>query len=61
MTVPDTKMSERHKQELKDKRTQLFTHYLKNPLDTTLAREIKDIDDTLAEHAERSSAKKRKV
>jgi hypothetical protein len=39
-------------EELKAKRNLLFARFLKNPLDTRLALEIKIIDDQVAESAE---------
>ena len=47
----------RKREELKAKRDQLFDRYLKHPMDTRLALEIKAIDDQIAEHAGRKEAK----
>lgn len=50
----DTEIEEKRKrEELKAKRDQLFDRYLKHPMDTRLALEIKAIDDQIAEHAGR--------
>lgn len=56
----DTPNEEKRKrEELKAKRDQLFDRYLKHPMDTRLALEIKAIDDQIAEHAGRKEAKAR--
>lgn len=39
----------KNREELKDKRERLFAAYLKQPSDTSLAREIKLLDDQVAE------------
>jgi hypothetical protein len=58
--VLDTPNEEKRKrEELKAKRDQLFDRYLKHPMDTRLALEIKAIDDQIAEHAGRKEAKAR--
>ena len=56
----DTPNEEKRKrEELKAKRDQLFDRYLKHPMDTRLALEIKAIDDQIAEQAGRKEAKAR--
>lgn len=58
--MPDTPIEEKRKrEELKAKRDQLFDRYLKHPMDTRLALEIKAIDDQIAEHAGRKEEKTR--
>ena len=49
----------RKREDLKAERNQLFERYLKHPMDTRLALEIKVIDDQLAEGAEPSAGKNR--
>jgi hypothetical protein len=48
------------REELKAKRNPLFKRYLKNPEDTHLALEIKEIDDQIAECTEHMLVKKGK-
>jgi len=48
------------REELKTKRDPLFKRYLKNPGDTRLALEIKEIDDQIAECTEHMVVKKGK-
>jgi hypothetical protein len=56
--VLETAIEEKKKrEELKAKRNLLFDRYLKHPMDTRLALEIKIIDDQLAE--ERKAPSKR--
>ena len=56
----DTPNEEKRKrEELKAKRDQLFDRYLKHPMDTRLALEIKAIDDQIAERAGRKEEKTR--
>ena len=56
----DTPIEEKRKrEELKAKRDQLFERYLKHPMDTRLALEIKAIDDQIADHAGRKEGKTR--
>jgi hypothetical protein len=43
----------RKREELKATRNLLFKQFLKNPVDTRLALEIKSIDDQVAEFSER--------
>jgi hypothetical protein len=58
--VSDTPIEEKRKrEELKAKRDQLFERYLKHPMNTHLALEIKAIDDQIAEHEGRKEAKTR--
>jgi hypothetical protein len=58
--VSDTPIEEKRKrEELKAKRDQLFERYLKHPMDTRLALEIKAIDDQIAEQEGRKEAKTR--
>jgi DNA-directed RNA polymerase subunit L len=47
----------RKREELKTKRDLLFERYLKHPMDTRLALEIKTIDDQLAEPAKQMKRK----
>lgn len=47
----------RKRDELKAKRNRLFEKYLKNPGETTLALEIKQMDDELAEYSEQRALK----
>ncbi len=47
----------RKREELKAKRNLLFERYLKNPLDTRLALEIKAIDDQVAESIKQTERK----
>jgi hypothetical protein len=50
--VLETAIEEKRKrEELKAKRDLLFEWYLKHPMDTRLALEIKTIDDQIAENA----------
>jgi hypothetical protein len=51
----------RRRKDLKDKRDLLFERYLKQPMDTRMALEIKLIDDQLAEDAKPSPGKPRKT
>jgi hypothetical protein len=58
--VPETTIEEKKKRgALKAKRDVLFERYLKRPMDTHLALEIKVLDDQLAEDAKPSPAKYR--
>src|ERR1700687_393478 len=58
--VPETTIEEKKKREdLKTKRDLLFERYVKRPMDTHLALEIKLLDDQLAEDAKPSIAKYR--
>ena len=58
--VPETHIEEKKKREdLKAKRDLLFERYVKRPMDTHLAREIKLLDDQLAEESKASTAKYR--
>ena len=50
----------RKHEELKAKRSLLFAQFLKNPLDTRLALEIKIIDDQVAECAEQMQQRREK-
>ena len=50
----------RRRKDLKDKRDLLFERYLKQPMNTRMALEIKLIDDQLAEEA-KPSGKPRKT
>jgi hypothetical protein len=62
VTATDPEIDERNKQsELKKKRNRLFENYLKNPLDISLAREIKTIDDEMAECVEQIAIRRRKA
>jgi hypothetical protein len=45
------------RKEWKAKRDRLFEHYLKDPSNTSLALEIKTIDDKIAESIDRHSTK----
>jgi hypothetical protein len=47
----------RKREELKAKRDLLFERYLKHPMDTRLALEIKTIDDQLAEDTQQRKRK----
>jgi hypothetical protein len=49
------------REELKAKRKPLFKQYLKNPHDTSMALEIKNIDDQIAECTEHMELKRRKL
>ena len=49
----------RKREELKAKRDQLFERYLKHPMDTRMALEIKAIDDQIAEHEGQKEGKTR--
>lgn len=51
----------RRRKDLKDKRDLLFERYLKQPMNTRMALEIKLIDDQLAEEAKPSAGKPRKT
>jgi hypothetical protein len=58
--VPETTIEEKKKREgLKAKRDLLFERYVKRPMDTHLALEIKVLDDQLAEDAMSGTAKYR--
>ncbi len=58
--MPETTIGEKKKREdLKAKRDLLFERYVKRPMDTYLALEIKVLDDQLAEDAKPSTAKYR--
>jgi len=58
--VPETTIEEKKKREaLKAKRDLLFERYVKRPMDTHLALEIKVLDDQLSEDAKSSTAKYR--
>jgi len=58
--VPETTIEEKKKREdLKAKRDLLFERYVKRPMDTHLALEIKVLDDQLAEDTKPSTAKYR--
>jgi hypothetical protein len=50
----------RKHEELKTKRNLLFAQFLKNPLDTRLALEIKIIDDQVAECAEQMQQREKR-
>jgi hypothetical protein len=50
----------RKREELKAKRNPLFARFLKDPLDTRLALEIKIIDDLVAECAEQMQEERAK-
>jgi hypothetical protein len=50
----------RKHEELKARRNLLFAQFLKNPLDTRLALEIKFIDDQVAECAEQMQQRREK-
>ena len=49
------------RKDLKDKRDLLFERYLKQPMNTRMALEIKLIDDQLAEDAKPNPGKPRKT
>jgi hypothetical protein len=49
----------RQREELKARRDALFEQYLKNPLKTRLALEIKTLDDQIAEHTKQIEQKTR--
>jgi hypothetical protein len=55
-----TAEEKRKRNDLKAERNQLFERYLKHPMDTRLAREIKLMDDQLAEAAAPSTARNRR-
>ncbi len=56
----ETTIEEKKKRDdLKTERNQLFERYLKHPMDTRLALEIKLLDDQLAEAATPSNVKNR--
>ena len=56
----DTTIEEKRKREnLKAKRDLLFERYVERPMDTHLAREIKVLDDELAENTKPSTARYR--
>jgi hypothetical protein len=57
--VPETTIEEKKKkrEDLKAKRDLLFERYVKRPMDTHLALEIKVLDDQLAEDVKASTAK----
>ena len=58
--MPETTIEEKKKREaLKAKRDLLFERYVKRPMDTHLALEIKVLDDQLSEDAKSSTAKYR--
>ena len=58
--MPETTIDEKKKRgDLKAKRDLLFERYVKRPMDTHLALEIKVLDDQLAEDAKPSTAKDR--
>ena len=58
----ETTAEEKQKRDdLKAERNQLFERYLKHPMDTRLAREIKLMDDQLAEAAAPTTAKNRRA
>ena len=58
--MPETTIEEKKKrEELKAKRDLLFGRYVKRPMDTHLALEIKVLDDQLAEDAKPNTAKDR--
>jgi hypothetical protein len=58
--VPETTIDEKKKRgDLKAKRDLLFERYVKRPMDTHLALEIKVLDDQLAGDAKPSTAKDR--
>jgi len=58
--VPETTIEEKKKREdLKAKRDLLFERYVRRPMDTHLALEIKVLDDQLAEESKASTAKYR--
>jgi hypothetical protein len=49
--------AKKKREELKAKRDLLFERYLKNPMETQLALEIKIIDDQIAEHTKQLERK----
>jgi hypothetical protein len=49
----------RKREALKAKRDRLFDQFLKNPSDIVLAKEIKTIDDEVADSTARSTVKRR--
>ena len=54
----ETAIEEKRKREdLKAKRDLLFERYLKHPMDTRLAIEIKNIDDQIAENTKLTNRK----
>jgi len=56
--VLETAIEEKRKREdLKAKRDLLFERYLKHPMDTRLAIEIKNIDDQIAENTKLTNRK----
>jgi len=56
--VLETAIEEKRKRDdLKAKRDLLFERYLKHPMDTRLAIEIKNIDDQIAENTKLSDRK----
>jgi hypothetical protein len=58
--VPDTKIADKKALEaLKAKRNQAFAQLVKNPQNTTLALEIKLVDDQIAECVKQSDRKRR--
>jgi hypothetical protein len=58
--VLETTIEEKRKREdLKAERNRLFERYLKHPMDTRLALDIKALDDELAENAEPRAGKNR--
>ena len=58
--MPETTIEEKKKREdLKARRDLLFERYVKRPMDTHLALEIKLLDDQLAEDARSGTAKYR--
>jgi hypothetical protein len=59
--LESTAEDKRKRDDLKAERNQLFEQYLKHPMDTRLAREIKLMDDQLAEAAAPSTAKNRRA
>jgi hypothetical protein len=60
--MPETTIEEKKKRDdLKTERNQLFERYLKHPMDTRLAREIKLMDDQLAEAVTPSTTKNRRA
>ena len=58
----ETTIEEKKKRDdLKAERNQLFERYLKHPMDTRLAREIKLMDDQLAEAVAPTTTKNRRA
>jgi hypothetical protein len=57
--VLETTIEKRKREALKAERNQLFERYLKHPMDTDLALEIKVLDDQLAEPAKQLKRKTR--